>query len=172
MSENHLRPARCRATFATIVFHVWIAALATGPVAAAETPGDGLETLKKARACTVESDQTKRLACYDRELGKSNAPAADFGLNADVVRRAQAEAGVKAPAAASQIRGKVAAVRADPYGRVIVTLDDGQVWQQQDFNREFPVHVGDEIGFKTGALGALWMLDAHDRMQTRVQRLK
>ncbi len=142
------------------------------PIGAAQTAADGPDTLKKARACTVEPDSTKRLACYDLELGRAAAPVADFGMNPEAVRRAQAQAGVKAPSAPSQIPGKVAAVRFDPYRKVIVTLDSGQIWQQQDFNLDFPVQVGDEIHFKTGALGALWMLDAHNRIQTRVKRLK
>ena len=204
MSQNHPR-----ATFATILFHVLTAALAAGPVAAAQAPGDALETLKKARACTVEPDQTKRLACYDLELGRAAAPpaaaaphaapaaappavaaaaphaapaaapptaaasaAADFGMTPELARRAQTQAGVKGPSAPTQITGKVAAVQLDPLGKTIVTLDDGQVWQQQDYNLRFPVQVGDEVHLKIGALGALWMLDAHDRIQTHVKRLK
>ncbi len=93
-------------------------------------------------------------------------------MTPELARRAQARTGVKAPSAPAQITGKVAAVLLDPHGKAIVTLDDGQVWQQQDYNLKFPVQVGDEVHFKTGALGSLWMLDAHDGIQTRVKRLK
>ncbi len=204
MSVNYLGSGRFRMRPASAVLcSAWLALLMMGPVAAAETPGDAVETLKKARACTVEPDRAKRLACYDLELGPATAPraaaaaappaaavaapptvaaaappaaaaspAAEFGMTPELARRAQARTGVKAPSAPAQVTGKVAAVLLDPHGKVVVTLDDGQVWQQKDYNLRFPVQVGDEVHFKTGALGALWMLDAHDQLQTRVTRLK
>jgi len=171
MREKSISGAQ-RTHICWVAVSCWLAVVAARSSVAADVGTDGAETLKRVRVCTVEPDSTKRLACYDHELGRSTAPTADFGMNAEVVKRAQADAGVKAPSAPSQIPGKVAAVRFDPYNKVIVTLESGQIWQQQDFNLDFPVQVGDEIHFKTGALGALWMLDAHNRIQTRVTRVK
>ncbi len=139
-------------------------------------PASGLAAdavLDRVRGCMVEPDASKRLECYDRELGRSASRAVDLGMNSALVRKKQAESGIAPPPpAATKIKGPVTAVRKDSYGRAVVTLGSGQVWAQQDMNLDFPVQVGDVVTLKPGLLGVLWMVDSHDRVQTRVKRLQ
>ncbi len=127
-------------------------------------------TIDHMRACTSEPDDARRLACYDKEMGRKAGQPADFGMTPELMRKKQVASGV-APPPPQNLSAAVTRVVTQSTGRIVVTLDNGQVWAQQE-NADFPLRAGDVITIKPGLLGALWMLDPSHRSQTRVKRVK
>jgi len=95
------------------------------------------------RACFTEKDDAKRLASYDTEVGKL------------VTGRAAA--------------ARVASVTRDPNGRVVVRLDNDEVWAQADDGPDLRIAVGDSVKIERGALGSYWM-SAHSSLAIKVRR--
>jgi len=95
------------------------------------------------RACFTEKDDAKRLACYDTEVGKL------------VTGRAAA--------------ARVASITREPNGRVVVRLDNDEVWAQGDDGPDLRIAVGDSVKIERGALGSYWM-SAHSSLAIKVRR--
>jgi hypothetical protein len=126
--------------------------------------------IDRMRTCASEADEAKRLACYDFQIGRSKSGQnEDLGVTGELLRQKQKQAGMAA-APADDMVGKVVAIANRGFGKFVVTLDNGQVWAQQDVP-DFTVRVGDLITIRRGVLGALWMVSSRGHRQTRVQRV-
>jgi hypothetical protein len=132
-------------------------------------------------ACSTESDDARRLACFDTAVKQARsrpaAPAAaapaltkeeKFGLRGDLKQ----EKAQQAPELAEleSLSGNVAKLAAKPHGELIVTLDNGQVWYEIKANSGIRVKVGDQVTVKSGALGS-YTLIANGR-STKVTRVR
>lgn len=119
------------------------------------------------RKCTEEPNDAKRLACYDLEMGRSKSPAGDFGNESLPHKPEPVHGSSNAP---NNLVAKVQATTQGAYGKIVVTLDNGQVWEQQELI-DFSLRVGDVVTLKPGLLGSFWMTNpSHER--TRVSRVK
>lgn len=125
-------------------------------------------------ACAAEKDDAQRLACFDAAVAQAQAqpapPAAaaavaaaptltkeeKFGLRGDL----KEEKAKQAPELVEleSVTGKVTKLAAKPYGQLIVTLDNGQVWYEIQANTGLRVRVGDQVTIKAGALGSYLMV--------------
>jgi hypothetical protein len=140
----------------------WI--LGCGAALAAES------VIDRMRSCATELEDAKRLACYDLQIGRSNSGGNDdLGVNRELPHRNQKQAPSTPPP--ENPRGKVVAIANRGFGKFLVTLDNGQVWAQQDVP-DFTLRVGDAVSIRRGALGALWMVSSSGRNQTRVHLLQ
>jgi hypothetical protein len=140
-----------------------LTALCVGPVVASEPEPD--PDVAHLRKCTEESNDTKRLACYDLEMRRTKR-AADFGSEA-LPRKPSHE---PAASGSNDLTAKVQAITQRTYGKLVVTLDNGQVWEQQEM-LDFSLNVGDVVTIKHGLLGSFWMTNpSHER--TRILRTK
>lgn len=99
------------------------------------------------KSCAVLTDANARLACYDKLAALSAAPAAapvaapvlpaaqvrpeQFGSEVLPMPTKAAADGAPVQEALEQISDEVKAVKYNPYGLFTVTLQNGQVWQQQ-----------------------------------------
>jgi hypothetical protein len=127
------------------------------------------EVLQQMRDCGIEVNDAKRLACYDAAIGRTET-SADVGLTGKLPRSKRQGAG-RPDATPKSVRSKVVAVTRPPAGKFVVTLDNGQVWSQQELI-DFPIEVGDEVTIRSGLLGALWLSDGHRNQETRVGRTR
>jgi hypothetical protein len=93
-----------------------------------------------------------------------------FGLNEQqLITSGRAE---KAPALAlKSITGRIAQVGYQANGEFIVTLDNGQVWEQSEMDTLAQVRAGDAVVIRRGVLGS-FLLIATNRESTRVHRLR
>jgi hypothetical protein len=144
------------------------------PATAAESTTDALLT------CANETDNARRLRCFDAVVaGLRRAPAAPvasaaatpvtaapvaapqasppavspeekFGARGDLNREKHTEL--------SEITGTVTAVSTRPYGELVITLDNGQVWVERAPNSKMKVKVGDSVKIEAGALGSFTMI--------------
>jgi hypothetical protein len=121
------------------------------------------------RRCASETDQTKRLACFDALAATLPKLEADqFGLTADIAR--QRDPVGERQAADAVLPGKIVALSQGPHGEFIFTLDNQQVWIQSQLDNRFRFAVGDEVRIEHGAMGALW-LAADKGRKTKVRRI-
>ena len=183
------------------------AALAAGAaLAAAQSPPAALQ------ACTRISQDSERLACFDREVaalsghaatkapvgGAAANPAAaapattaaadahtggagagtaaapltpeqKLGLSGEGVRTLEARQGIKT----EKVKGLTAhitSVSRNASGRLVLTLDNGQVWRQAESRSTFEAGPGDVATISPGALGSFF-LATNSHNWTRVERI-
>jgi hypothetical protein len=128
-----------------------------------EALSDGL------RRCGRESDQTQRLACFDALVNSLPKIEADqFGMTADVAQKRNPS--TSRPQQSESLTGKIVALREAAEGRLIFTLDNGQVWAQAESRPNIRFAVGDTVRLEHGAMSSLWLAADHDR-KTRVKRI-
>lgn len=148
-------------------------------------------------ACSKESDDARRLACYDHAVLSAGVPVKgappatsgasppnqsrvaptgsaedEFGIDGSELakqRRAQqAKSG-----AASEVRSLTAVVTefaSEARGTLVITLDNGQVWRQKTPESYFPIKVGDHVTITAGLLGSHRMVNG--KRSTQVTRVK
>ena len=130
---------------------------ATLLAAAAIHPARADDDLSKhIAACTREQDDARRLACFDRAAAppESAAEKADFGVSGSELARSRVADDPKQDAAAKRLTAKVAGIEKRARGELVVTLDNGQVWAQQEVGAYFPLDVGDPVTILAGSLGS------------------
>lgn len=132
-------------------------------------------------ACSGERDDALRLACYDevaqlataarkqaaptdasmntktpRSKPESKPESAEDGFGVyggELARKRDAEDN-KTATELKRLTATVTAVSQRPRGELLVTLDNGQVWQQKKPQSYFPIRIGDEVTITSGALGS------------------
>jgi len=151
---------------------VGIALLAcAGAPASAALPNPLADELRR---CASESDQVKRLACFDAlAAGLPKVEADQFGLTADIARK-HPDAGTpnktEAQPGGEVLPGKIAALRQGSGGVLVFTLDNHQVWVQADADPRFSFKVGEDVRIEHGAMGSFW-LAANKGRKTKVKRV-
>jgi hypothetical protein len=140
-------------------------------------------------ACTAETDDARRLACFDREMARMSepkktdqplavaaapaqpplSPQEQFGRNG-AMDREERERQHAQSADLKELQATVTKVTTRALGELLITLDNGQVWLQQTADPHFDVSVQDKITIKPAALGSYLMV-APSRRSTRVTRL-
>jgi hypothetical protein len=141
---------------------------------AAESTSDALVT------CAKETDDARRLRCFDALVADlPRAPAAPaaaaaarpsasppiapvptakpsvspeekFGARGDLDR--ERREGLK------ELTARITEVNTRPYGELVITLDNGQVWAERTANSKLKVKVGDSVKIESGALGSFTLL--------------
>ena len=157
----------------------WIAAFCGLGCAAPPAHADDLQAVVAGmRACAAEPDDARRLGCYDRQfrqgasaLGRADpaaaptvppspAPAAApiltpeqrFGLNAQLERQEHGTA--TQPSQLDKLTNRIAAVSYKLRGEAVVTLENGQVWEQAEMDSRVQLKAGDPVSIRRGSLGS------------------
>ena len=120
--------------------------------------------------CRSETDATRRLACFDREIARA-APTAEerFGYRGEVARESIEREKAATPAL-ERLQGKVESLSAQPSGDWVVTLDNGQMWAQVPTGTRFSLRVGDAVTITPGALGSFLLRKDSGGGSVRVRR--
>jgi len=121
------------------------------------------------RRCARETDQTRRLACFDALASSLPKVEADkFGMTADIAhQRTPTEAyGTKTEV----LTGKIRSLRQMPHGEWLITLDNDQVWRQAEPSPNLSFSVGEAVHIEHGAMSSLWLVADRGR-KTRVKRV-
>lgn len=145
---------------------------ASVPVAArAQTPA-----VDAVLDCLTVPDGPDRLACFNSRVpalrmpvpAASTAPAAPAvqGLGAEQLAKPRTEA-----APEQEVRATIAALRQNAEGRMVFTLDNGQVWLQRD-SASVRLKAGDVVTVKPGALGTYNLIGGGPGLIIKVRRVK
>jgi hypothetical protein len=131
------------------------------------------------RACVTLKRDSERLACYDRvaaslESGSDGAAASSpenmFGAHTALTPMP------KAPPEANreelqQITGKVVSVGHSQSGLMELTLDNEQVWRQNDEEATLIIQTGDSVTISRASLGTFRITDKRGR-SARFRRVR
>jgi hypothetical protein len=143
---------------------LFLAAVCLPALAGAEKLDDAL------RRCAKESDQVRRLACFDAIVSTLPQIEADrFGMTADIKRQRDPAAVQQAPD--EVLAGKISGLRQAPDGEWIFTLDNRQVWVQAEARPNIQFALGENVHIEHGAMGSLWLV-ADKHRKVRVKRLQ
>lgn len=115
--------------------------------------------------CIEIANDAERLACYDQTARASVAtkPDADFGMNPELRRALE-------PEGPDAITAKVTALKRDPRGYFILTLDNDQTWSLTELSSALHFRVGDEVRIVKGALGSHRLSKASGGVAARAKR--
>jgi hypothetical protein len=97
-------------------------------------------------------------------------PVAEFGLTEAAKQAKDPAKAAEAAKAPTSVTAKVISVRFRKYGEFVVTLDNGQVWEQNDPMSSAVVRVGDTVTVKKAVLGSYTLVTAA-RVATKVHRV-
>jgi hypothetical protein len=167
-------------------FAVLSASTGFAPATAAESTDEAL------LACADEPDDARRLRCFDAAVAGLRRARATPAASAAAPSSAPAPAASPpAPAAApsaeeqfgargdlrpdsrtalSEITGTITALSTRPYGQLVVTLDNGQVWAELAPSK-LKLKTGDTVKIEAGALGS-YRLVAPNRRSSKVSRVR
>ncbi|WP_444889834.1 hypothetical protein [Microbulbifer sp. DLAB2-AA] len=116
---------------------------------------------KQLKHCSKVTSNTDRLACYDK-------------LSNSIERRAEQNFGqeykqtVETP---ESIEARITEIQESTHNKKIVTLENGQIWKQNDTGRIF-WKAGDLIIVERAMFGSFFMKPANGGKKMRVKRLK
>jgi hypothetical protein len=130
------------------------------------------------KTCISLSRDAERLACFDRAMiemqggTKEPAPSPEnmFGANAAI----NAASGAKQPTRREdlqQITGVVTSLRHADDGMIVVDLDNGQSWRQQDQEVALMIAAGDTVTVTRASLGTFRIADKRGR-SARFRRVR
>ena len=129
--------------------------------------------------CVAEKDDARRLICFDAEMARLAAlpppappptPEEKFGARGDLKRDIEQPGKVAEPTL-EKLEGKVESVATRPGGGLLVTLDNGQVWQQLATGESLQLKAGDSVTLKPGVFGSYSLVGARNR-SIKVKRIK
>jgi hypothetical protein len=171
---------------------VLFVAIAT-PAVAQQQPAQAPGVLEQVYACAAVTEEAARLRCYDDAVGRLRAAQTSGDLVA--VDRVQAQeieresfgfslpslprifsrpdgaGGTTEAAQTERVTMRVAAVRQRNTGMYVVTMDNGQVWEQTDQISLRRLRAGDTVEIRRAALGS-FMLYQDSGPAVRVRRVQ
>ncbi len=144
-----------------------LACLVVASCATSASTADDLST------CAGFEDDSARLACYDGLAGRPRPDmpkaVADFGVTEQLKRERDPETWIAARP--ESVTRTVKSVGRNASDRLVVTLEDGQVWLQTETKSHVPVRPGDVVVIKRAAMGT-FMLLTPSSVATRVRRVQ
>jgi hypothetical protein len=141
-----------------------VLALANAPAFAGVEPlADGL------RRCSLETDEPKRLACFDAVASALPQIKTDqFGMTVNIAHKRDPAVGFDKT---DVLTGKISGLQEVANGQWIFTLDNGQLWIQTEPKPGMHFSVGEAVRIEQGAMSSLWLAADHHR-KTRVKRVQ
>jgi FtsP/CotA-like multicopper oxidase with cupredoxin domain len=97
-------------------------------------------------------------------------PVSEFGLTEAAKQAKDPAKAAEAAKAPTSMTAKVISLRFKKYGEFVVTLDNGQVWEQNEPMPSAIVRVGDTVTVKKAVLGSYTLVTAA-RVATKVHRV-
>jgi hypothetical protein len=105
----------------------------------------------------------------------ANAPTPSaqdkFGYRGNIARAEIDKQSEEARSQAEVLTAKVTELSTLAHGEVLLTLDNGQVWQQKRSDRGMRIKVGDEVTIRRATLGS-FLLTTKAKGSMRVSRVK
>jgi hypothetical protein len=118
------------------------AAAATAAAAvrpAAPPPTLGSEQLRNRSAAPLGEEQVRKPSSSSLKFWKSKDKEPDAGMTA-----------------------RIEGLKKTPYGLLVVTLDNGQVWRQLEAEDNFPLEEGDTVRIDKGAMGSYRLMPVRE----------
>jgi hypothetical protein len=132
-------------------------AAVAAPAAAGAAAAVSTATKGEAAAGAATSTAAKSAPASAPSTTPATKTADDFGLDGRTPKGTKEEE--KKPEAPSEMTARVASVATQAGGQYVLTLDNGQVWEQQHPDWHLAFKVGDEVIVKRGTFKSyrLWL---------------
>ena len=157
------------------------------------------DLVDQVRACTGHQNDNERLACFDKVAAESvssvvvaapatvpaiapvvapvTAPVIAPAIAPVVANNTQATIPAPQPPTNSapepkEFTSKVVSVEPRAYGRWVVTLENSQVWAQNETESRVKLRPGDVVTIKKGAMGSYQLVGSSSSASTYVKRVK
>ena len=144
--------------------------------------------LDKLSLCAKSDDNLQRLACYDavvdKNINNQSEPhevkhrvpvnvATTEKENSDNQQQAKfgQENKQRSESLINQIQAAVIKIKKAPYGKLVITLDNGQVWRQTD-STLLRLRDGDVVIIERGALDSFFIGKESANKRIRAKRVK
>jgi hypothetical protein len=144
--------------------------------------------LDKLSLCTKNKDDTQRLACYDEVVDKNvntqpkqykvkhQAPLQDITTEQeDNTNQQQAEFGqendLRSKGFINQLQATINKIEKTVYGKLVITLDNQQVWRQTDSTR-LNLRKNNVIIIERGAFGSFFISKENANKRIRAKRMR
>lgn len=143
--------------------------------------------------CSQEQNSLKRLVCFDRlvknmdqhsdvDVSEFRKPQTTYRPSQVAVATPQNEVTQSKPTDNFGIEDKIVAkldkiistvksTKSDPFGKLTITLINGQVWKQADMSR-LTVKKSDEVKIERGTFGSFMLSKTSGGKEIRVKRVK
>jgi hypothetical protein len=142
------------------------AALAAPPVGATGSAPPALVTSAVTAApVTPPAPAATTAPAAPASITSQNAAASQFGVSNGPLQAKQSQHKPKLMTAS------VESVSSRALGQLVVTLDNGQVWVQNEALSYFPLKPGDRVEINVGAMGSYTMWVPSTRRASRVTRI-
>jgi hypothetical protein len=153
-----------RWNFAALAAAIFL--IQTGSAPADGSLADGL------RQCAAIADMTKRTACYDTLATSAQQTPSSFGR--ETTNQARADRRSEESDEIQGIAAKITNYTFTPFGKFVVVLDNGQIWQEQegDSDRAHLSGTGNTISISRGAFGSYAAVINDGHHQFKVTRVK
>jgi hypothetical protein len=165
-----------------VALAVALSGMGFSPAITAESTTDAL------LACADQPDDARRLRCFDAVVAElRTAPAAPPSAPSPV---APPQPSARAPAVSpedkfgargdvdpdkadelKEITATVTAIGAKPYGELVITLDNGQVWAERAPGSKIKLKTGDSVKIEAGELGSFRLIAPNGR-SSKVARVR
>jgi hypothetical protein len=157
-------------------------------LASASLSAQAADPLASMRECAKQTDDARRLACYDTVMKADTvtpqatsaaaavaAPAAagaeeTFGYRGSVARE-DLDREEAAKPKLEKLTSQVTAVTMQPHGEFVITLSNEQVWTQKRPDNNVKPKVGDSVTIKPGTFGSFLLVTETGR-STQVSRVR
>jgi hypothetical protein len=124
------------------------------------------------QACRSESDDARRLSCYDREVDELAANSARTpGLGAQQVPTTRKDVS-SLPRPVERVAATITAMQLSQRAGFEITLDNGQVWREVSPEGEPRIKVGDAITIRPAPLGSFWLTTSGSNWGAKVHRIR
>jgi hypothetical protein len=129
------------------------------------------------KTCMSLRRDAERLACYDKAVALlQNAtdappPSAENMFGANTAITSGQTKGETRREELREITGVVASLRRADDGMMVLELDNGQVWRQQDSDVSLTIDTGDSVTVSRASLGTFRIADKRGR-SARFKRLR
>jgi hypothetical protein len=121
----------------------------------ADSSSEAVATAGAATAATAAADASPKADSLTSEE--------KFGLRGDLKKQKTPEL--------QQLTANVTGVAERPWGELVVTLDNGQIWVEIESDSGVRLKAGDQVTIKTGALHS-YLLTAPNGRSSKVRRLE
>jgi hypothetical protein len=100
---------------------------------------------------------TPRVSAAPASAPSAGSTVDTFGMTGELQRKE----GGTSPPKLDKLTAHITGVSYKPYGEAIVTLENGQVWEEAETGMHLPLRSGDSATIERGVLGAFYMSTAH-----------
>jgi hypothetical protein len=133
---------------------------------------------KSIEACASLLRESERLACYDAAVAALMSGTESSGVSAENMFGATSATSQRNPGVRDvkreelkQISGTVTSLRRTDDGMIVVELDNGQVWRQQDSDVRMMLATGDTVTIVRASMGTFRIADKSGRF-SRFKRVR